>query len=94
MQTGVFLLNEKRVLHYPTLKTVLLVEEVLRNADGPITRAEIKRRLPVDIMHQTLNIILTYLEQRGMIYDSRKGVIWLEPPSAKLGKLIEDGIEV
>ena len=45
-------------VHYPTLKTVIAVEDILKKSDGPVTRAEIKRRLKVKIMHQTLNLIL------------------------------------
>ena len=93
MHTTVSLLKDKEVIHYPNLRTVLVVEEALKKADGPITRAELKRRLPVEVMHQTLNVILRYLDERGMIYDGRKGISWLEPPNAKLKKLIAEGFE-
>lgn len=83
-----------QILHYPTLKTVLAVEDVLKNAELPLNKEEIKRRLPVKIMHQTLNLILNYLENRGMILQGEKGVLWIYCPSEKLNKRIKQGIEL
>ena len=71
-----------------------MVEKILKNADIVIDREELKRRLPVKIMHQTLNLILEYLEERGMILDSHKGILWIYNPSPKLKKAIERGTEV
>ena len=85
--------RNKEALHSPNLRTVLLVEEVLKKADTALNREEIKRRLPVKIMHQTLNLILSYFEDRGMIIDSHKGVIWTYNPSSKLDKIIREGAE-
>ena len=65
-------LYSKSVIHYPTLKTMLMIERVLKEADIAIDREEIKRRLPVKIMHQTLNLILQYLEEKGLIIDGHK----------------------
>lgn len=90
----VSLLKDESIVHFPNLKTVLIVEEILKNADEPITRAELKRQMPVEIMHSTLNVILKYLEEKGMIFDGRKGIVWLERPNEKFKKLIEEGIEV
>lgn len=85
--------NDK-VIHYPTLKTVLLVEKVIQNSNNPINKNEIKRRLGVKIMHQTLNIILTYLEERGMIVKAKEGYVWTYNPSKKLLKAIKEGREM
>jgi len=73
---------------------MLMVEKVLRNADIMITREELKRRLPKEIMHQTLNIILGYMEERGLIVDSHKGILWIYNPSPKLKRAIERGREI
>jgi len=83
-----------QIIHYPSLKTMLMVEKVLRNADIMITREELKRRLPKEIMHQTLNIILGYMEERGLIVDSHKGILWIYNPSPKLKRAIERGREI
>ena len=82
------------VLHYPSLKTVLMVENTLKKANELINREELKKRLPNKVMHQTLNIILDYLEESGKILDGRKGILWIHNPSRKLQKAIEEGINV
>ena len=88
------LLKFKPAVHYPNLKTMLVIEKTLRGAEEMINREELKRRLPTKIMHQTLNLILKYFEERGMIIDSRKGILWIYNPSSKLKKAIERGREI
>jgi len=73
---------------------MLVVERALKEEEKMINREELKRKLPVKIMHQTLNIILEYLEERGMIIDSRKGILWIYNPSPKLKKAIVMGREI
>ena len=72
------------VLHYPTLKTVLAVEEILKEAKEPLTRYELMKRSNNRIMRQTLNTVIQYMEQRGMVLDSKKGIIWTYTPPAKM----------
>jgi hypothetical protein len=71
-----------------------MVERVLKKADTMIDREELKRRLPAQIMHQTLNLILNYLEEKGMIIDSHKGILWIYNPSPKLKKAMENAREI
>ena len=85
---------QENVIHYPTLKTVLMVEDVLKNANNLMTREELKDKLKTKIMHQTLNLILKYLEDSGKILDGRKGILWIYNPSPKLAKAIAEGIEL
>ena len=82
------------VIHYPSLKTVLMVEETLKKSNRLFTREGLKRKLPTKIMHQTLNVILKYLEDSGKILDGRKGIIWIYNPSFKLDKAIKEGVEL
>ena len=86
--------NDTEVLHYPNLKTILVVEETLKNAEKAINREELKRRLPMQIMHQTLNIILGYLEGKGLIIDGHKGILWTHNDSPKLLEAIRRGTEI
>ena len=59
---------EQSLEHSPTLNTVLMVEEVLKNMEeSVITIAELKRKLPKQINHNTLKIILEYLETSNKI---------------------------
>lgn len=82
------------ILHYPSLKTVLMVEMVLKKSSKVMTREEIKKKLPTKIMHQTLNVILDYMEKRGLIVDSHKGVLWTYNSSKKLDDAIKKGVEI
>nr|MBI4156921.1 hypothetical protein [Candidatus Woesearchaeota archaeon] len=84
----------EQIIHYPSLKTMLMVEKVLKNADLMLNREELKRKLPNKVMHQTLNLILEYMENRGLIIDSHKGILWIYNPSPKLKKAIENGREL
>lgn len=84
-----------QIIHFPNLKTLLAVEDVLRKAELPLTREQIKKRLKNKIMHQTLNVILEYMEERGMILDGRKGVLWVyDNNNPKFLKAERKGIEV
>lgn len=85
---------EAKLIHYPSLKTVLMVEETLKKANKLMTREELKEKLPKKIMHQTLNVILEYLEKGGKIIDGRKGILWIFNPSTKLDKAIREGMEL
>ena len=71
-----------------------MVERTLKDAEGIITREELKRRMPNKIMHQTLNIIIKYMEDRGLIIDGHKGILWIYNPSPKLKEAIKKGREV
>jgi len=83
-----------QIIHYPSLKTMLMVEKALKTSEVTISREELKRRLPNKIMHQTLNLILEYMENRGLIIDSHKGILWIYNPSPKLKSAIDRGREV
>lgn len=83
-----------QIIHYPNLKTMLMIEKVLKNADTIISREELKKRLPNKVMHQTLNLILDYMEERGLIIDGHKGILWISNTNPKLKKAIEKGREI
>ena len=87
-------MQKLEVIHYPNLKTVLMVEDVLKKANNLMTREQLKKKLPTKIMHQTLNVILNYLEDGGKILDGRKGILWIYNSSQKLGKSIKEGVEL
>jgi hypothetical protein len=82
------------VLHYPSLRTVLMVEDVLKKSNLAITREELKNKLKRKVMHQTLNVILKYLEDSGKILDGRKGIVWIHNPSPKIYKAINNGLKL
>ena len=85
---------EEKVEHSPTLNTVLMVEDILKDAGEVITVAELKRRLPRKVMHTTLTAILDYLQQSGKIVIGTKGVLWVFTEREELNKLIGRGLEL
>ncbi|MBT6774846.1 hypothetical protein HOA91_05755 [Candidatus Woesearchaeota archaeon] len=88
------MMKTEQIIHYPNLKTVIMVENVLREAELALTREELKKRLPTKTMHQTLNVILNYLEKRGLIVDGHKGILWTYNESPRLKDAIAKGTEI
>ena len=84
----------EKVGHSPTLNTVLMVEDCLKVAGEVITLAELKRRLPKKIMHQTLIKILDYLQISGKIIIGTKGILWIYAERKELNELIKKGTEI
>ncbi len=84
----------ERVGHSPTLSTVLMVEETLKAAGELITVAELKRRLPRKVMHQTVHQILDYLQMSGKIHIGTKGVLWIFAERKEIDALIKRGTEL
>jgi|GEM_PF-94460 len=81
-------------MHSPTLNTVLMVEKSLKEAGQIVTLAELKRRLPKKVMHQTLIQLLDYLQMSGKILIGTKGILWVFAERNELNKLINLGTEI
>ena len=80
---------------YPNLSTVLMVEDFLKeNRDLPIKISELKKKLPKQIMHQTLRIILEYLFRSGKILYGPKGIQWIYSEPEHIRKMMEDSLEI
>ena len=89
------LLQEHKLEHSPTLNTVLMVENVLKDMnESVITVAELKRRLPRQINHNTLKVILEYLELSNKILMTMRGITWIHNPNPNLRKAIAAGLEL
>lgn len=87
--------KEKKPEHWPTLNTVIMVENTLKNsADSIVTIAELKRNLPKQVNHNTLMVILHYLEQSNKILVSLSGITWIHNSSPRLRKALNEGIEI
>lgn len=80
--------------HSPTLKTVVMIENVLKNAGELMTIANIKRALPRKVMHNTLLQILDYLQLSGKVVIGTKGILWIFTEQAELEKLKKAGLEL
>lgn len=80
--------------HSPTLNTVVMVEDALRESGELMTIAELKRKLPRQVMHNTLLRILDYLQFSGKIVIGAKGVLWVFTDRAELNELMKRGTEI
>ena len=88
-------LKQKKLKHSPTLNTVLMVERTLQSMnESVITIAELKRKLPKQVNHNTLIVILDYLEKSNKITVSLKGITWIYNPNENLRKAIKQGLEL
>jgi len=89
------MLSEKKVNEMEiTLETIIVVEKTLQEADTVISKKELKRKLPLQITHQILNLILKYLEKKGKILIGSKGITWIFIERKELNKLIKRGTEI
>ena len=86
--------SQLQVVHYPTLKTVMAIEHVVKNADVALSRNKILEKLPTKVMRSTLNLTLEYLERRGMVLETKNGFVWTFNPSKKLARAEQEGLEV
>lgn len=80
--------------HSPNLQTILMVEETLKKSGELISVAEIKRKLPRKVMHQTLLLVLDYLQASGKIIIGTKGILWIFAERKELDALIKKGREL
>ena len=87
--------QEQKLEHSPTLNTVLMVENTLKNMEGSIiTIAELKRRLPKQVNHNMLKVILEYLEQSNKIAVTLRGITWIHNTNQNLRQAIKKGLEL
>jgi len=86
---------QRKVSHWPTLNTVIMVEAALKKLDeGVVSIAELKRNLPRQVNHNTLMVILQYLEDSNKIFVGLRGITWIHNSNLKLRKAIKEGIEI
>ena len=72
-----------------------MVEETLRKTnESVITIAQLKRELPRQVNHNTLILILDYLDRSGKIAIGVKGITWVYTDSRILKELIKKGTEI
>ena len=74
-------LENKDILHYPQLDTVLMVEEFIRNHSGEHKKRSLWENLPKKMMYQTFCVIFDYLVDSGKIAADKEGKIaWIWNP--------------
>jgi len=87
--------EDHKTTRYPNLNTVLMVEDFLKkHRDMPMKLSDIKKQLPKQVMHQTLQVILEYLWKSGKIIYGPRGVQWIYSEPQHLKEMFEDTLEV
>lgn len=85
----------EKPVHWPTLNTVIMVENTLKKSnESVISIAELKRKLPRQVNHLTLMVILRYLERSNKIGVTLRGITWLENNNPNLKRAILQGMEI
>lgn len=88
-------MQKGKIKRYPNLSTVLMVEDFLRkHRDIPLKIIDIKRKLPKQVMHQTLLVVLEYLWRSGKIIYGPRGIQWIYSNPEHLSKMIQGSLEV
>jgi len=87
--------EQKKPVHWPTLNTVIMVEDAIKKMKESVTSiAELKRNLPRQVNHNTLMLILHYLEKNNKIAVSLKGITWIQNTNPNLRRAIAEGLEL
>lgn len=74
-------MNIQRILHYPRLDNVLMVERIIYDTSGEFTKKQLWRRLPKKMMYQTFSVIIDYLLYSNRIaIDSEGKIGWIWDP--------------
>ncbi len=67
--------------HSPTLDTIKMVEDFIREHSGEYRRRALWERLPRKVMYQTFKTIIEYLLESGKIaIDAQGKVCWIYDP--------------
>jgi hypothetical protein len=81
--------------HSPTLKTIKMVEDILKNLElYTITFAGLKRKLPKKVNHNTLKEIIRYLDSSNKIFIGVDGITWIYNPSKKFKKAVSEATRI
>jgi hypothetical protein len=88
-------IKQTKPIHWPTLNTVIMVEKAIKDSEESVLSiAELKRNLPRQVNHNTLMIILKYLEESNKIAVTLSGITWIHNPNLNLKKAISEGLEL
>lgn len=81
--------NSLKILHYPKLDSIFMVEKTIQESEDYPTRMELWKNLPKQMQYQTFKLILEYLEKSNKIMFKDDKIIWIFANNKKLNRLIE-----
>ena len=74
-------MNIQRILHYPQLNSVLMVERFIYENSGEFKKKALWQHLPKKMIYQTFSVIIDYLLYSGKIAVDAEGKIgWIWDP--------------
>jgi hypothetical protein len=83
----------KQIIHYPTLDTILMVEEAAQHMNYP-KKTELWKALPKKMMYQTFCLIIDYLENSGkLLIDNDGRIVWTWNPEM-IKKIHASGVKL
>ena len=78
-----------KILHYPKLDSILMVEKAIQESKDYPTRMELWKSLPRQMQYQTFKLILEYLEKSNKIMFEEDKIIWIFANNKRLNNLIQ-----
>ncbi len=85
---------ETTVLHSPTLDSVLMVEQAIKESDNDLGKYQLWKSLPKKMMYQTFQVIIDYLIDSGkVILDEQKKLVWIYNP-VLVKKVMNSGVKL
>lgn len=81
--------------HSPTLESIKMVEDVLKNNTEFPSKSALLRALPKTMQTQTFNRILKYLEEsQKIIFTKDTGIVWVFSSDPNLRKVWEESVSL
>jgi len=84
----------RKVLHEPTLSTIMMVEKTILDADDYMTKTELWNALPRKVQYQTYQRVLEYLENSGKIAYNDPVILWVGTENEKFKAMLESCVKV
>jgi hypothetical protein len=89
------LIQKSKILHYPQLDTILMVEDFIRSHSGEFKKKALWENLPKKMMYQTYSIVFDYLLESGKIAkDSEGKVCWIWNPELVKKYLSDESLSI
>jgi hypothetical protein len=84
----------EKVLHEPTLSSILMIEKAILEADTYYTRTQLWKSLPKKMQYQTFKRALNYLEASGKIAFNTTHIIYTGVNNPKLEALMKSSVKI
>ncbi len=87
--------STQKVIHYPRLDTILMVEEFIKEHSGEFKKRALWENLPKRMMYQTYSVIIEYLIDSGKIsVDTRSHICWIWNPNLVRRYMDDDSLTI